>query len=135
MTFPFICLLAHGHLFGDTRQGILASEVTFLVGTVLVSLMVVDRANEELRIEGRFDEDTAQDHPVVTRLMEDVLDHGEVHAKWADSEHNVEVRQGTATFDFGGEVIIIDDGITEHRFAMHQIVHWEKPMNVYEVDG
>lgn len=97
--------------------------------------MVVDRANEELRIEGRFDEDTAQDHPVVTRLMEDVLDHGEVHAKWADSEHNVEVRQGTATFDFGGEVIIIDDGITEHRFAMHQIVHCEKPMNVYEIDG
>lgn len=96
--------------------------------------MVVDRANEELQIKGTFDENTAREHPVVATLMRDVLDHGEVHAKWADSAHNVEVRQGTSTFDFDGEVIIIDDGITEHRFAMNQIVHWEKPMNVYEVN-
>ncbi|GAB3668552.1 hypothetical protein GCM10028856_13950 [Halopiger thermotolerans] len=64
--------------------------------------------------------------------MEDVLDHGEVHAKWADSDDKVEVRQGTATFDFDGEVIVIDDGITDHAFAMNQLVSWEKPMNVYE---
>jgi hypothetical protein len=27
------------------------------------------------------------------------------------------------------------DGITEHRFAMDQIVSWEKPMNVYESEA
>ena len=62
-------------------------------------------------------------------------DHGEVPARWADSDDQVEGRQGTATFDFDDEVIVIDDGITEHAFAMDQIVSWEKPMNVYESDG
>lgn len=94
--------------------------------------MVVERARDELRIEGTFDEETAAAHPTIVSLMRDVLDHGEVHAKWADSEDAVEVRQGTATFDFTGEVIVIDDGITEHRFAMNQLVSWQKPMNVYE---
>lgn len=94
--------------------------------------MVVDRALDELNIQGTFDESTVDDHPTVASLMGDVLDHGEIHAQWADSEGKVEVRQGTATFDFDGEVIVIDDGITEHRFAMDQIVSWEKPMNVYE---
>lgn len=96
--------------------------------------MVVDRALNELRIEGEFDQQVADEHPAVVSLMEDVLDHGEVHAKWADSEDKVEVRQGTATFDFDGEVIVIDDGITKHSFTMNQLVNWEKPMNVYESD-
>lgn len=96
--------------------------------------MVVDRALNELRIEGEFDQQVVDEHPAVVSLMEDVLDHGEVHAKWADSEDKVEVRQGTATFDFDGEVIVIDDGITKHSFTMNQLVNWEKPMNVYESD-
>lgn len=94
--------------------------------------MVVDRALGELRIEGEFDEQTAAENPTVVSLMRDVLDHGEVHAQWADSDDKVEVRQGTATFDFEGEVIVLDDGITDHSFAMDQLVNWEKPMNVYE---
>lgn len=94
--------------------------------------MVVDRALEELRIDGEFDNQVAEKHPTVVSLMRDVLDHGEVHAKWADSADKVEVRQGTATFDFVGEVIVIEDGITEHSFAMDQLVNWDKPMNVYE---
>lgn len=97
--------------------------------------MVVERALDELKIEGTFDESTADAHPTVVSLMRDVLDHGEVHARWADSDDAVEVRQGTATFDFDGEVIVIDDGITDHAFAMDQLVSWEKPMNVYESDG
>lgn len=96
--------------------------------------MVVERALEELHIEGSFDEDAADAYPTVVSLMSDVLDHGEVHARWADSDDQVEVRQGTATFDFDGEVIVIDDGITDHSFAMDQLVSWEKPMNVYESD-
>lgn len=94
--------------------------------------MVVERALEELQIDGEFDERTTEEYPTVVRLMRDVLDHGEVHGKWADSDSYVEVRQGTATFDFEGEVIVIDDGITTHNFAMDQLVHWEKPMNVYD---
>lgn len=94
--------------------------------------MVVDRALGELQIEGEFDEQVAEANPTIVSLMRDVLDHGEVHAKWADSDDKIEVRQGTATFDFGGEVIVIEDGITQHSFAMNQLVNWEKPMNVYE---
>lgn len=96
--------------------------------------MVVERVLDELNIDGTFEESTAEAHPTVVSLTRDVLDHGEVHTRWADSDDKVEVRQGTATFDFSGEVIVIDDGITEHRFAMDQIVSWEKPVNVYESD-
>lgn len=96
--------------------------------------MVVERAQNELSIEGGFDDEVKEEHPTIVSLMSDVLDHGEVHAKWADSDDKVEVRQGTATFDFDGEVIVIDDGITQHSFAMKQLVNWDKPMNVYESD-
>lgn len=94
--------------------------------------MVVERARAELNVTGDFDEAIAADHPTIARLIRDVLDHGEVHATFADTSDRVEVRQGTATFDFDGEVIVIDDGITEHSFAMGQLVSWDKPMNVYE---
>ena len=96
--------------------------------------METDRARNELNVQGEFDEAAKSDFPTVVRLMEDVLDHGEVHAKWADSDDYVEVRQGTATFDFDGEVVLIDDGITTHSFARAQVVSWEKPMNVFEAD-
>ena len=94
--------------------------------------MVVERAVAELKIEGEFDDTTADTYPTIVTLMRDVLDHGEVHAKWTDVDKEVEVRQGTATFDFDGEVIIINDGITDHRFAMEHLITWEKPMGVYE---
>lgn len=53
--------------------------------------------------------------------MQYVLEHGEVHAKWTDSDDKVEVRQGTATFDFNGEVIVIENGITEHSFVISEL--------------
>jgi hypothetical protein len=95
----------------------------------------ITRTNDEwYHVAGTFDEGTAEEYPTVARLMRDVLDHGEVHAKWADSDDKVEVRQGTTTFDFEGEIIVIDDGITDHSFAMNQLVNWEKPMNAFESD-
>ncbi|WP_227355621.1 hypothetical protein [Haladaptatus salinisoli] len=97
--------------------------------------MEIDRARDELKVTGDFDESAAKAHPTIVRMMQDVLEHGEVHAKWADSDEYVEVRQGTATFDFEGEVILIDDGITTHTFAMAQVVNWEKPMNVFESEA
>lgn len=96
--------------------------------------MEIERARNELTVTGDFDDAAAEDHPTIVRMMQDVLEHGEVHAKWADSDDYVEVRQGTATFDFDGEVILIDDGITTHTFSMAQVVSWEKPMNVFESD-
>lgn len=96
--------------------------------------MVIERARAELNVTGGFDEEIAEEQPTVVRLMEDVLDHGEVHARWADAADKVEVRQGTARFDFDGEVIVLDDGITQHAFAMNQLVSWDMPMNVYESD-
>lgn len=94
--------------------------------------MELERARDELNVTGDFDESAAEEHPTIVRMMQDVLEHGEIHAKWADSDEYVEVRQGTATFDFEGAVVLIDDGITTHTFAMAQVVSWEKPMNVFE---
>ncbi|WP_227375506.1 hypothetical protein [Haladaptatus halobius] len=97
--------------------------------------MEIERARDELNVTGDFDESAAEEHPTIVRMMQDVLEHGEVHAKWADSDEYVEVRQGTATFDFEGAVILLDDGITTHTFAMAQVVSWEKPMNVFESEA
>lgn len=96
---------------------------------------VVDRALEELTVEGSFDETVAEAHPTVVSLVRDVLDHGEVHATWSDSDDEVQVRRGTASFDFEGELIAIDDGITVHSSAVDLPVNWEKPMNVYGSEG
>lgn len=97
--------------------------------------MEIERARNELNVTGNFDDSVAEEHPTIVRMMQDVLGHGEVHAKWADSDDYVEVRQGTATFDFDGEVVLLDDGITTHTFSMAQVVSWEKPMNVFEPDA
>ncbi len=86
--------------------------------------MAVKRALDEHRIAGEFDAQITEEYPTVVSLMQDVLDHEEVHAKWEDPDTKIEVRQGTATFDFD-EVIVIKDGITEHSFAMDQLVNWE----------
>ncbi|MFB6218430.1 MAG: hypothetical protein ABEH77_04490 [Halobacteriaceae archaeon] len=92
-----------------------------------------ERILGELDVEGEFDEDAREKHPPVVRLMEDVLEHGEVHAAFADdSERYVEVRQGTATFDFDGEVIVVDGVTRTPRFAMAQLASWEKPRDVFE---
>lgn len=96
--------------------------------------METERALNELNVKGEFDESVVEDQPTIVRMMQDVLEHGEVHAKWADSDEYVEVRQGTTTFDFEGEVLLLDDGITTHTFSMAQVVSWEKPMNVFESD-
>jgi hypothetical protein len=94
--------------------------------------MDTDRLLTELEIVGDFDEKQDR-HPPVIRLMQDVLEHGEVHAEFGDdSDRYVELRQGTTTFDFDGEIFVIDDGITGHYFTMNQLVNWERPRNVFE---
>lgn len=94
-----------------------------------------ERLDRELWISGDVEADGKPKYPAVLRMMEDVLAHGEVHAIFDENEGYVEVRQGTATFDFDGEVVVIDDGITEHAFAMDHLSNWEKPMNVFEDEG
>lgn len=91
-----------------------------------------DRAVSELHIQGDFTEEDQEKHAPVVRLMEAMLEHGAVHARWADEDRYVEVRQGTTTFDFDGEVILIDNGLNQQTFTMDNLGNWEKPMNVFE---
>lgn len=91
-----------------------------------------ERAVSELHVQGEFTEEDRERHAPVVRMMEDILEHGEVHARWADEDRYVEVRQGTATFDFDGEVILIDNGLNERSFTMDHLSNWEKPMNAFE---
>jgi len=70
----------------------------------------------------------------IKRLLEDVLDHGEVHAEFDDDANRyVEIRKGTTTFDFEGGVFIVDDGHTAHWFTMFGLTNWHEPKNVFEV--
>ena len=91
-----------------------------------------DQLFDELNVRGSRDESNADLAPILT-LMENVLEHGEVHAEFSDdSERYVEIRKGTTTFDFEGGVFVIDDGTTEHRFSMRGLSNWHKPRNVFE---
>jgi len=86
----------------------------------------------ELQVTGELGEDISESAPIL-RLMEDVVEHGEVHAEFADdSDRYVEIRKGTTTFDFEGGVFVVNDGITDHQFAMSLLTNWHKPRNVFE---
>ncbi|MFB6301054.1 MAG: hypothetical protein ABEH65_12430 [Halobacteriales archaeon] len=91
-----------------------------------------DELTTELNVTGELDEEISERAPII-RLMEDVLEHGEVHAEFADdSNRYVEIRKGTTTFDFQGGVFVVNDGITDHQFAMSLLTNWHKPRNVFE---
>lgn len=88
----------------------------------------------ELQVIGEVGEDISPSAPIL-RLMEDVVEHGEVHAEFADdSNRYVEIRKGTTTFDFEGGVFVVNDGITDHQFAMNLLTNWHRPRNVFETE-
>lgn len=70
----------------------------------------------------------------MSRLKEDVFNHGEVHAviEEAGAGHvegeEVEIRQGTSTFDFDALMLTVEDGETLHRFAFEKVVRWYLPV-------
>lgn len=91
-----------------------------------------DRLQSELQVTGDIEGEVSEKAPIV-RLMEDVVEHGEVHAEFADdSDRYVEIRKGTTTFDFDGGLFVVNDGITDHQFAMRLLTNWHKPRNVFE---
>lgn len=91
-----------------------------------------DELTKELQVTGEPDAAISERAPIL-RLMEDVLEHGEVHAEFADdSNRYVEIRKGTTTFDFEGGVFVVNDGVTNHQFAMNLLTNWHKPKNVFE---
>lgn len=93
-----------------------------------------DELRSELSVTGDPDDEITERGPIL-QLMEDVVEHGEVHAEFADdSNRYVEIRKGTTTFDFDGGLFVVNDGITDHRFAMSLLTNWHKPRNVFELD-
>lgn len=101
---------------------------------LLVLMVSRETLFDELDTVGSAEDVEAADRPVI-RLMEDIHEHGEVHAEFADdATRYVELRKGTTLFDFEAGVFAVDDGITTHRFAMHNLTNWHKPRNVFESD-
>jgi len=71
------------------------------------------------------------DYPVIARMIDDVNRHGEVHATFEEVDKEVEVRLGTAKFNFVSSVIEVFDGDQYHPFTMESLVTWEVPMDLY----
>lgn len=68
------------------------------------------------------------DHPFIAQMQADVQDHGEVHAVVSEWDDEVEVRLGTATFEWAAGSIAIDDGQTVHRIRMDDVVSYYLPV-------
>lgn len=73
-------------------------------------------------------------------IKDDVDEHGEVHAvveeagagehfeEDGDELEELEIRQGTASFDLESGVITLTNGRTELRLEADSVVRWYKPM-------
>lgn len=72
------------------------------------------------------------EYPRIERMESIVNEHGEVHAEFEEVAQPVEVRTGTATFDYETGEIRVTDGVDEFPFAMTGLITYEKPYNVYE---
>ena len=70
----------------------------------------------------------------MSRMEEDVHDHGEVHAVIEEAGagcvvgEEIEIRQRTTTFDFEAGLITVEDGKTLYRFPFEKVVRWYLPV-------
>jgi len=70
----------------------------------------------------------------IKRLEEDVQCHGEVHAVIEEpgtgefSGEELEIRLGTAEFDYEAGFVTIEGGDTLHRVMMDSIIRWYLPV-------
>jgi hypothetical protein len=71
--------------------------------------------------------------PVVEALLYNVNDHGEVHATVEEHDKELEIRQGTAYFDFKNGVIRIatERGFNDLVVSMDRIVDWYTPLEAW----
>lgn len=78
---------------------------------------------------------TEHDYPFIERMQYVVEEHGEVHAVLEEHdsfEHGdeLEVRQGTAEFDYGTETIAVEGADTTHYVHMDRVVRYYPPTEV-----
>lgn len=92
--------------------------------------------------KGMFNEDTfygvsehgdADDYPVIKELVSDVNVHGEVHATVEEHDKELEIRQGTASFNFEKGIIKLtsEANYGDTTVAMDSIVDWYKPYQIW----
>jgi len=65
------------------------------------------------------------------RMMNDINEHGEVHATFEDTEKEVEVRLGTAVLDYEANLVRVFDGDQYRSFNATRLVSWEVPMDLF----
>lgn len=73
------------------------------------------------------------DYSRAASMMVDIQNHGEVHATFEETTGEVEVRLGTANFNFTAGLIEIWDGDNYMPFSMDHLISWYKPMEVFHV--
>ena len=67
-------------------------------------------------------------YPTISLMEDDVESHGEVHAVVEEMDAEVEVRQGTAVFDYDHEVITLDGRSHPiERIGFDRVVSWYLP--------
>lgn len=70
-------------------------------------------------------------YPKAAELAVAVADHGEAHATFEEVDEEVEVRLGTATFDYEAGLIRVHDGDDYVPFSMDHLVTWYKPLEIH----
>jgi hypothetical protein len=73
------------------------------------------------------------DWPVIQALVDDLKHHGEVHATVEEHDAELEIRRGTALFDYDAGVIRLHTP-TKHSnlvIGMNRIVDWYQPYSVW----
>lgn len=81
-----------------------------------------------IEIDGEFFHDLP-DH--IQLLVQDVKDHGEVHAVVEELEHEIEIRMGTTYVSTAGNVLRIVSSDTEHVVPFDRIAYWYLPRDFY----
>lgn len=64
-----------------------------------------------------------------TDLQSALVDHGELHAVFADIDSEVELRTGTTTIT--SDHIVVEGPDTTHVFSRDDLVAWYRPVSVF----
>lgn len=89
---------------------------------------------DEEKVYGVTERGDADDYPVIAELASDVNVHGEVHATVEEHDTELEIRQGTASFNYEKGIIKITSEAQygDTVVAMDSIVDWYKPYSTWD---
>ena len=76
-------------------------------------------------------EDTPTRPPLIEKLAADIESWGECHAVIEETDAEVELRQGTATFEDESQCITVENGQTLMRIGYDRVVSWYLPTEFY----